>query len=165
MDVWNDNKPVMEKLGLVLFEAQSLEAVLVNFFAASVSFYEADWLSELQGVFDERSANQILKKLEPLFLQLDLPPALMPRLHRALIDRNWLLHNFYFELGQPVYSDSEAKTVIQVLEDKSTALSGLVMDLNEILIDRQLEADLANEVLNNRLDRSIQAYLGLREIL
>ncbi len=165
MDVWNDNKPVMEKLGLLLFEAQSLEAVLVNFFAASVNIYEMDWLPALQELFDERNANQILKKLEYLFLQLDLPPYLMPKLHQALIDRNWLLHNFYFELGRPVYDDREANNAMAVLESKGAALSDLVMDLNEILIDRQLEADLANEVLNNRVNGSIQAYLGLRETL
>jgi len=168
MDEWNDgfqdNKLVLEKLGAVLFEGQSLEATLVNLFSGSVNCYETNWQEELQDLFSERNSNQILKKLESLLLQLDLPVNLIPDLHRALVDRNWLLHNFYFEFGQSVFDESGSEDVIALLDKKNKSIAQLVMDLNEILIDRQLESSLTNNTLNHRVGRSIDTYLGRREM-
>jgi hypothetical protein len=166
MDEWNDgfldNKLVLEKLGAALFEGQSLEAVLVNLFSGSVNYFETNWQEELQRLFAERNSNQILKKLETLLLQLDLPVNLMPELHQALVDRSWLLHNFYFELGRSVFDESGSEDVVVLLDKKNKSITQLVMDLNEILIDRQLEG--SNNMLNQRMGRSIDTYLGRKEM-
>lgn len=164
MDVWDENKPVLERLGVALFEAQSLEAILVNLYATSENCDEADGLSGLQALLDERHSNQVLKKLEYLFLSLELPSGLMPKLHKALVERNWLLHHFYFEYGRSVYDDSSARA-ISALEQVISLLSQLVLDLNELLIDRQLAANQTDDLVSFRLGRSVDMYLGRRELL
>lgn len=166
MDVWDENKPVLAKLGVALFEAQSLEAILVNLYAISANCDEAEGLSSLQELLGETNSNQVLKKLEYLFLSLELPPELMPSLHRALVERNWLLHHFYFEFGRAIYDDNSGSAhAISTLEQVISLLSQLVVSLNELLIDRQLAAELADNVVNQRLNRSVDVYLGRRELL
>ena len=164
-DGFQDNKLVLEKLGAALFEGQSLEAALVNLFSGSTRYYETDWQGVLQDLFSERHSNCVLKKLETLLLQLDLPADLMPDLHQALLDRSWLLHNFYFECGASVFDGVEAERVVALLDKKTKSITQIVMDLNEILIDRQLESSLSNNTLNHRVDRSIDTYLGRREMI
>ncbi|WP_250657773.1 hypothetical protein [Alkalimarinus coralli] len=165
METWS-NKQVFEKLGEALFEAQSLEAVLVNLFAGVAhECHEVDWRPGLQALLDDRESNQILKKLESLFLQLDLPPYLMPVLHQALIDRNWLLHHFYFDFGRSLFGGSGAEQAVNILEEKMAFVAQLVVNLNELLIDRQLNEDSTHDVINNRLVRTVDAYLGRREFL
>ncbi len=164
-DGFQDNKLVLEKLGAALFEGQSFEAVLVNLFSGSTHCYETDWQDVLQSLFAERHSNQILKKLETLLLQLDLPVSLMPNLHQALVDRSWLLHNFYFEFGASVFDGADSDMVVALLDKKTKSITICVMDLNEILIDRQLESSLSNNTLNHRTGRSIDTYLGRREMI
>lgn len=166
MDVWDENKPVLAKLGVALFEAQSLEAILVSLYAVSTNCDEAEGLTGLQALLDERNSNQVLKKLEYLFLSLELPSRLMPDLHRALVKRNWLLHHFYFEFSRSIYDDgNDSAQAINALEQVIALLSQLVVDLNELLIDRQLVAEQADEVMNQRFVRSVDVYLGRRELL
>ena len=164
-DGFQDNKLILEKLGAALFEGQSFEAVLVNLFSGSINYYETDWQEVLQSLFAERQSNQILKKLEALLLQLDLPVNLMPDLHQALVDRSWLLHNFYFEFGASIFDGADSEKVIALLDKRTKSITQVVMDLNEILIDRQLESSLNNNTLNHRVDRSIDTYLGRREMI
>ena len=164
-DGFQDNKLVLEKLGAALFEGQSFEAVLVNLFSGSTNYYETDWQEVLQSLFAERQSNRILKKLETLLLQLDLPLNLMPDLHQALVDRSWLLHNFYFEFGASIFDGAGSEKVIGLLDNKTKSITQIVMDLNEILIYRQLESSLSNNTLNQRVGRSIDTYLGRREMI
>jgi hypothetical protein len=163
MDVSPEMTPVYSYLGLALYQAQALEYTLVNLYAETARNKEWVWSHRLQQLLDERQEHRICRSLEDLLADLDLPTEFLPKMNVALLERNWLLHQFYHEQGKSAYDSASATAACARLKKVSEDLGILVLDLNSVLFDRQLQGDVP-DTERKQVDLTVRRYIQHAEL-
>jgi hypothetical protein len=113
-----DLKEVYTFFGLASYSGQCLEKGLVNFAMAyqlleSSALTQDEWL-ELYNSLNKRTFGQLFKSVKK---RAEVPEPLLSNLDRALIKRNWLAHDFFYDRAVHLTDHDGLVTMIQELRE------------------------------------------------
>ncbi|WLQ14896.1 hypothetical protein O5O45_02960 [Hahella aquimaris] len=148
---------LMQALGQAFFEVQALEHVLACLYGASPHGLGDTWSRELRRMLYTVESGGVEKTVEELIFDLELPQDHWLQLQQALYLREWVISGFFSEFGSrlQVLETDVGEKLVERMRAASEEISKAVMDLQELVFQREMDCD---EPMSEQVQRAARFY-------
>jgi hypothetical protein len=154
-----ENGQFFRVYGFTVFTAQALEYSLVNLFAVSKLHSEGLSIS-VRDLMDTRYKQTLGKLILDACDSLGLSGRFCDDLRAALLERNWLIHNFFREYGAVGINPEVRKKVIPRLEQARIIIDKSWESVNEETLRRLQDAGMSEEEIQEKIKTSLDEYFA-----